>query len=261
MFAPERIKIIKKYLDDNKKAEVSELSSLLDVSEVTIRRDLEKLEKEGFLQRTHGGAIINDDEDESILTPETIDPLAEKRNEIAAVAAHTVHDGDVIMLTQGLTCLHLARNLGNKKKLTVLTNDLLIALELSTFSNLRIIILGGDLENQSRGVYGNFTINSIRSFYVSKLYFEVDGVTRDNGFSAASIEKANLIQEAVKISEESICLCPDDCFDKKAFFPVGELSMAHKIFTNNQISEEMKDHIFRKEIQLFTSMQMYEGHV
>jgi DeoR family transcriptional regulator, fructose operon transcriptional repressor len=261
MFALERIKLIKKYLNENTKAEVAVLSSLLDVSEVTIRRDLEKLEREGFLKRIHGGAILSDEMEEALSVPSSEDPLLASRMEIADIASQMVEDNDVIMLTQGLANLQLARHLKDKKNLTVLTNDLLIALELSALSSVRVIILGGDLENQSKGVFGNFTINSIRSFYVNKTFFEVEGVKRQAGFTVSTIEKANLIQEAVKIAEEAVCLCTGNCFGNTAFYPVGDVSLAGKIVTNASVRDEYKNYIFERNIQLFTSVQMYEGHV
>ena len=259
MFALERTRIIKKYLLENKKAEVAVLSDILGVTEVTIRRDLEKLESEGFLKRIHGGAILIEME-ESPLFPEP-DSYDQERQEIGQIASHLVDDNDVIMITQGPTALQLVRNLGDKKNLTVLTNDLLIALELTVHSSIKTILLGGDLEHQSRGVYGNYTINSIRNFYVNKTFFEVEGLNQNSGFTVSSIEKANLIQESLKIATETICLCSIDCVGKTAFYPVGDLTLAHKIVTNSVISDDFKNLIFDQDIQLFTSLQMYEGHV
>jgi DeoR family fructose operon transcriptional repressor len=259
MFAVERTRIIKKYLLENKKAEVAVLSEILDVTEVTIRRDLEKLETEGFLKRMHGGAILNEIEESPYLIEP--DPFDEDRQEIGQIASRLVDDNDVIMITQGLTSLQLARNLGDKKNLTVLTNDLLIALELTAHSAIKTILLGGDLEHQSRGVYGNYTINSIRYFFVNKTFFEVEGLNQNSGFTVSSIEKANLIQESLKIASETICLCSADCFGKTAFYPVGALTLAEKIVTNSGIDDEYKNLIFGQDIQLFTSLQVYEGHV
>ncbi|MDF1569189.1 MAG: DeoR family transcriptional regulator, partial [Spirochaetaceae bacterium] len=99
MYAIERVRIIKKYMEDHGQAQVHGLSRLLGVSEVTVRRDLERLENDGWLTRTHGGAVVNNQE--------TVDPLLEVleepeddevRDEIAGVALRMVEDGDVIML-------------------------------------------------------------------------------------------------------------------------------------------------------------------
>ena len=258
MFAVERVKIIKKYLHENQKVEVAILSDILDVSEVTIRRDLEKMEKEGFLTRIHGGAVLNEEEESPYQVSDL--PVNSEISGIGQIASHLVEDNDVIMITQGAVSVQLARHLGEKKNLTVLTNDLLIALELTAFPQLKVILLGGDLEHQSKGVFGNYTINSIRSFFVNKVFFEVSGINENSGYTVSSIEKANLIQEALKISSEGICLCPAECFGNTAFYPVGPLSLAGKIVTGSDLDNRYKNLIFDKDIQLFTSLQMYEGH-
>lgn len=260
MFALERVKIIRKYLIENKKAEVAILSEILDVTEVTIRRDLEKLEAEGFLKRIHGGAILNEEDDTSSFPGLPPDPFLEDKQEIGQVASQLVDDNDVIMITQGPTSLQLARNLGDRKNLTVLTNDLMISLELTLHSGIKVILLGGDLEHQSRSVYGNYTINSLKNFFVSKTFFEVEGVNRESGLTVSSIEKANLIQESIKIAKESICLCSGENFGNIAFYPVGRVNMASKLVTNSTISDDYKHFIYDQDIQLFTSIRMYEGH-
>jgi DeoR/GlpR family transcriptional regulator of sugar metabolism len=99
MFAIERIRIIKNYLIENKQVEVNQLSQMLGVSEVTIRRDLEKLESDEFLTRTHGGAVLGSAKE---LTSDNIDAsLLKDYNEISKIAIRMINDGDVIMLTNG----------------------------------------------------------------------------------------------------------------------------------------------------------------
>lgn len=113
MFAIERIRIIKNYLQKESKVSVAKLSELLNVTEVTIRRDLEKLEAEGFLQRTHGGAVINNlVQDEP--AEEQSDKYLIERQEIADTAFHLVSDNDMIMITEGLTNVQVARRLSRK---------------------------------------------------------------------------------------------------------------------------------------------------
>ena len=133
MFAPERIRIIKGLLIDKRHINVSDLSSMLNVSEVTIRRDLEKLENQDFLTRTHGGAIINNSiaSEEENYTDIYDDPYFKERVEISEIAVHMIEDNDVILLTPGLTNLCIAKKIMSKKNITVLTNDLNIASMLS----------------------------------------------------------------------------------------------------------------------------------
>ena len=107
MFAIERVKIIKNHLNKDHKVSVAKLSELLDVTEVTIRRDLEKLEKEGYLKRTHGGAVLLSDDEDTPPEETASTGEAELRKEIADTAFHLVSDNDSVMLGSGLTNLQI----------------------------------------------------------------------------------------------------------------------------------------------------------
>lgn len=263
MFASERIRIIKGILIDKKHINVSDLSTMLNVSEVTIRRDLEKLETENFLTRTHGGAILNEDNTstENDLSNIDFDPYYQQRIEISQIAAHMVEDNDVIILGPGLTNVCIARKLLNKKNLTVLTNDLNIASELSSAPGIKVIIPGGDLDTSSMSVVGKLTEENIRNFYVSKAFIEVEGVSTQRGYTVQGIDKASVIKEMLGITKEKIIVCPFACFDNIAFSQIGSLNIAHKVITNPSIPDLYKNYFFENNIQLFTVFNSYEGDI
>jgi len=265
LFAIERIKIIKNYLNQNEKVEVSKLSDMLNVSEVTIRKDLEKLEAEGFLTRTHGGAILKPKNlgahfsPQDALVSDATDLTNNYLQEIALIAVEMIEDNDSIMLTNGPINLEIAKNLLNKQNLTVLTNDLLIALELSRFPHIKAISLGGDIDFQSKATFGRLTLANMSHFYISKIFIEVDGFNENVGFSVSNIDKATLIQEALLNATSKIIVCPAEYFNKTAFFKVGPLKIAEKIITNSNVDETYKKLIYNNHIQLFTSINLMEG--
>jgi DeoR/GlpR family transcriptional regulator of sugar metabolism len=260
MFAIERIRIIKNYILNNQQAEVSTLSTMLNVSEVTIRRDLEKLEEEGFLTRTHGGAVLNKNEDISIIGDEGYNP--EDYNEIADIAVHMIKDGDIIMLTNGIINLHIAKKLGNKNNITILTNDITIATELSSNKSIKVILLGGDIDFRYNAVFGSLTMNNLKKFFVSKLFIEIDGITSDLDLTVSSIDMASLIQEATNNANQKIILLTADAFEKNSFYRVGKAhQIADRLITNSRIKDNYKNIIFNNNIQLFSSIDAFEGHV
>jgi len=260
MFAIERLKIIKNYLIKESKVEVATLSKVLSVSEVTIRRDLEKLEKEGFLSRIHGGAVLNQ---EVISSPIIAidDHNLEECEEIANVAIHMIKDSDVIMLTNGPINVQIAKKLSSKNNITVLTNDILIALELSSYVSIKVVLLGGDVDYSSKAVFGTLTSLNIEKFFVNKTFIEVDGIDMNTQITVSSIEKASLIQEAIEKSKEKIVVCLGDAFNRTAFYKVGNVNLADKIITNVSMNDEYKRYIFNQNIPLFTSMSTFEGSV
>ena len=255
MFAIERIRIIKNYLKKDNKVSVAKLSELLNVTEVTIRRDLEKLESEGFLQRTHGGAVINNEApDEPVDEP--VDRYVTERQEIADTVFHLVSDNDMIMLTEGLTNVQVAKRLAEKNNLTVLTNDVRIALEFKSSPSNNLILLGGDLNEFA--VYGQLAINNMQYFSFNHLFIEVDAINKQTGLMASSISKASLIQKAIQAAENTTVICLAKYFGEKSLYRIGNVEIADKIITNSTLEDSYKDYLFGLNIKVYTSVDIYE---
>jgi DeoR family fructose operon transcriptional repressor len=261
MFAVERINIVKSYLRERGKLDVHSMSEMLSVSEVTVRRDLEKLEAEGFLTRMHGGALINEDEQRSQPSDFSAESKKEEedREEIARVAFLMVKDGDVIMLTNGPIARRIARKVSERGNVTVLTNDIDVALEVSSQAGNRAVLLGGSPDPECRAVFGSLAQAYVQKFFVNKLFFEADGVSEQLQLTVSSQEKAALIKEALAGAEDKIVLCEAARFSHNAFYRLGPLSLADKVITNTSVPEAFKTRIFAEDIQLFTSVNAFEG--
>jgi DeoR family transcriptional regulator, fructose operon transcriptional repressor len=259
MFAVERTRIIKNFLMENRQVEVHALSSMLDVSEVTIRRDLEKLERDGVLTRTHGGAVLKEKDDEAL--SEAVHDVSLDSREIAAVVVNMIEDGDVIMLTDGDICECIARRIAEKSSITVLTNYIPVATEIARQHANRVVLLGGDVADDGRSLYGSLSLANLRRFHVNRLFAEVDGIEETLEVSVSSHEKAELIEAAMESADEKVFLCRGDNFDHSAFYRLGNLKLADKVVTNPSISDEYKQQIFLRNIQLHTSINVFEGRV
>jgi DeoR/GlpR family transcriptional regulator of sugar metabolism len=261
MFAVERINIMKSYLRERGKLDVHSMSEMLSVSEVTVRRDLEKLEAEGFLTRMHGGALIRDAEPQSAAADFFVESEKEEedREEIARVAFLMIKDGDVIMLTNGAIALRIARKLAERGNVTVLTNDIQAALEVSSQAGNRAVLLGGSPDPECRALFGSLAQANLQKFFVNKVFIEADGVSEQLQLSVSSQEKAALIKEALACAEEKIILCEAVRFSRNAFYRLGPLGLADKVITNTSLPEAYKSRIFAEDIQLFTSVNAFEG--
>lgn len=260
MFAIERIRIIKNYLLEYKQVEVNQLSQMLGVSEVTIRRDLEKLEGEEFLTRTHGGAVLGGIRDD--LADDLDEALHQDYIEIAKIAIRMINDGDVIMLTNGLINLEIAKQLTSKSRVTVLTNDLNIAFHILEAQSAKVVLLGGDIDFNTKAVFGTLTINNMNNFFVNRLFIEVDGISNNLELTVSNIDMATFIKEASKNANERIIVCTSSAFEKNSFYKAGLLSdLCDKLITNHTISDQQKNNIFKANMQLFTSIDLFEGRV
>ncbi len=150
MLALERRNLILEKLQEEKRVVVSELSQLYSVSEETIRRDLDKLEKEGLATKSYGGAVIN--EDVGIDLPFNVrkNQNVQGKQKMAEIAASMVNDGDHIFLDASTTAVFVAKALKEKERLTVVTNSMEILLELSDVSGWNIISTGGVMKDLHR---------------------------------------------------------------------------------------------------------------
>jgi len=264
VFAIERIRIIKNYLIENKQLEVNILSKMLNVSEVTIRRDLEKLEKEGFITRTHGGAVLNSTSNTSneTVSEDVYYEESTEYNDIADIAIEMINDDDVIMLSNGVINLSIAKKLTNKRNLTVVTNDILIATELTNYQTVKVILLGGVIDYSTKAVFGTLTIDNLNLFFVNKLFIEVNGISNNLDVTVSSINMSSLIQASIKNSNERIVICSSEAFKKNSFYKIGKLGeITDKIITSSNISDYCKREIFDNNIQLFTSVNAFEDHI
>lgn len=266
MFAIERMRIIKNYLMEKNKVSVNELSKMLDVSEVTIRRDLEKLEDQGVLIRTHGGAVLKKQEQssnpyigENNIINTDFSPYTPLYEEIANIAIHIIENGDVIMLTNGMINYHIAKQLNQKKNITVLTNDLLVSIEAASSTSNKVVLLGGDIDFNLKATFGALTALNIQKFFVNKLFVEVDGIDIDTGISVSNMDKANLINSILPNSKEKIILCLGSNFNKTAFYNISNINIADKIVTNPNIDDFYKRFLSEQGIQLYTSINAVEG--
>lgn len=261
MFAAERLNIIKSYLKEHQRLDVHSLSELLNVSEVTIRRDLERLEEAGVLTRIHGGAVPAAREPAAVAVAapdDRNDAGRAERDAIAALACRLVRDGDVVALLNGDICQLMARRLSERSGLTVLTNDILVALEISGQPENKAIVLGGVIARDERALFGSLCLGNLRNYCVNHLFVEIDGMDDQLHVTVKSQDKADLIREALACAEQAVALSPADNFGRNAFYRLGPAASFKKIVTSPQLADEFKAKLFGTGIQLYTSAHAFE---
>lgn len=254
MFAIERLNKIKEILYRDKRVDVLDLSKLFSVTEVTIRRDLDKLEREGFLIKTYGGAVLNEEILQKPSVPESDDNTIEEKRMIGKIASQMIENGEAIFLSSGTTCLEIARNIKNKR-LTIVTNDLLIGYELKDGIGIKVIVTGGDLIQSTSTLVGSFALQALSGIYINKAFIGVKGVNFDSGYTVDSYEEALIIQGVKKISNEIIIVADYTKFNHTAFARLGELTIAKKVITNKQVPSAFKRFYFENTIKMYTAFE------
>lgn len=258
MFSEKRIDKIKDILRQYKKVEISSLSSIFSVSEATIRRDLDKLELEGLIERTHGGAVsLEVEENVSFESAKEIPRLEEKRM-IGLIASNLVDNNEVIFIGAGTTCHQFANQLRDKKNLTIVTNNVLIGTEYGNSKDINVILTGGNLlfTENSISLVGEFSNKMLQEIHVNKAFISVDGVDLNAGFTANHTELGLIWNSILGVSEEIIVLADYSKFGKKKFIKLGPIEVANKIITNVQVPAEYKEYSYEKGIPLYTSFDL-----
>lgn len=217
MLALERRNLILEQLQEEKRVVVSELSQRFRVSEETIRRDLEKLEKEGIATKSYGGAVLN--ESTSIDMPFNV---RKKENvtgkqQIGELAASLVHDGDHIILDASSTAVFIAKAIKEKSNLTVITNSIEIIIELSDVSDWNIICSGGSLKEGYLALVGPKTVESFQSFNADKAFLSCKGIDLEKGVTEGNELFSQAKQKMIESARESILAIDSSKFGKIAF--------------------------------------------
>ncbi len=258
MFAIERQQKIKDMLMTEKRVDVLELSRMFSVSEVTIRRDLEKFSKDGLVIKTYGGAVLNEEgrllQEPAVHREKSDDGIIEDHKMIGRIAAEMIEPGEAVFLTPGTTCLEIAKNMYNKKA-TVVTNDLNIGMALKDFAGVKTIVTGGDLVQSTGILVGHFSQEILKGIYINKAFIGVKGVSIESGYTLDSYEESVIVKTVMEISKDTIIVADQSKFEKTAFAGLGDLTMAKKVITNRQISAEYKKFFFEHAVKLYTTYE------
>jgi len=237
MLTEERRQKIKEILEDKQRILVNEVSKEFEISSVTIRKDLQILEKRGILTRVHGGAIINHSAVRDLaITEKEHMHLAEKKR-IAFMAESMVFQGDTLILDSGSTTTQLARLLRSKKDLTIITNAVNIASELAA-GELTVILTGGILREKSFSLVGPLAEEAFKTLTADKLFLGVDGVDFTYGLTTPNILEARVNKMMIRAASQVIILADSSKFGQRSVGVIANLEEVDKVVTDASISPE-----------------------
>lgn len=187
---------------------VAPLSGLLGVAEITIRRDLEQLEGQGLLERTHGGAIYSHRMRLEPLYTEKYLLRQEQKRAIGAAAAALVEDGDTLLINSGSTTLRIFRHLAGRKNLRVITSNVGAFLETQGL-DLELILVGGIYREQSNSLVGPLATLNLQQVYGSKCFIGVDGISRKHGLTTPILQEAEIARTMIERTNGPLIVVAD----------------------------------------------------
>ncbi len=242
---------ILKLLEKEDRLSVSKLSKLYEVSEVSIRNDLGKLEDKGLLIRTRGGAIKKQPVNFDLSLNMRVNRFKKEKQRIGKKAIELISEGDTIVMDSGSTTLEISKNLGGFKNIKLITNSLPIAEQVADFEGVEVIIAGGILRPEMRSLIGPMAESNLRNYYCDIAFLGADGIEFDKGIYTPVIHEATLSKTMMEIAKKVVLVSDSSKFGRKSFVKIGNIDMVHAIISDIGIPDAEKGKIEDSRIDLF----------
>ena len=235
-------------LHKKKKVTVTELSDAVGVSEVTIRKDLSQLEKNGFLSRAHGYAKILSSDDINNRLSFNYDV----KRRIAEKALENIKDGETVMIESGSCCALLAEEIVTQRRdTTIITNSVFIASFIRHKPGAHVILLGGGYQNEAQVMVGPLIKKCVKDFYVNKFFIGTDGFN-ERGAMAGDLMRAEAVRDMADNSKEIIILTGSEKFQQIGVVPLLPYEKINAIYTDDKIDSSTKNNLESKNIRVET---------
>jgi DeoR/GlpR family transcriptional regulator of sugar metabolism len=236
MFGAERRRLICELVRANKAVSLGDLARAVNVSETTVRRDLDTLEKRGVIQRTHGGAVLAQRAEGLRYEPDTEavqPPRVPEKAAIAALAATMVGDGEAIMVGAGTTAYEFAQRLAPTSPLTVLTNSMLVARALARTPHVELVLTSGSLDNSSLALVGSTAERWMAGHRVSRAFVSGTGLTADRGLSSSHLALSAVDRAMVGSAHEVIVLADHSKLGVETTYQVAPITRIDHLVTDD----------------------------
>ena len=238
MLIEERRQHILALIREHGRVLVDELAASLNLSKITIRKDLDYLQSRQLITRTHGGALPPG---AGALSDPTIQEKRElhhsQKVEIAQCALQQISEGQCIILDSGSTTTEIARLLGSFRRLTVVTNAVNIAAELST-TDFEVILIGGTVRKNSMSAVGPLAEDMLREIHADILFIGVDGFDTKIGLTTPNVLEARVNRAMVAASEKVIAVCDASKFGRRSLSLIVPATAVHHVITDKSLPPE-----------------------
>ncbi|OMQ26943.1 MULTISPECIES: DeoR/GlpR family DNA-binding transcription regulator [Serratia] len=240
-----RQQTILQLVNDRRRISVNELARAAGVSEVTIRQDLNLLEKRSYLKRVHGSAVAleSDDVDARMMSNFRL------KQKLAQYAASLVNDGETIFIESGSTNALLARYLAERKRITLITVSHYIS-HLLKETECEVIVLGGMYQKKSETVVGPLTRMCIQQVHFSKAFIGVDGYHAETGFTGRDMMRADVVNAVLAKGVENIVLTDSSKFGQIQPNPLDPMSQIGRVITDSRLDPDYQQALKRQGMRL-----------
>jgi DeoR/GlpR family transcriptional regulator of sugar metabolism len=244
---------IQEYLAIHRIVRMDELYQMLGASEATIRRDLEWLERDGILERTHGGAILSQ---RMTFEPEYIQRAStntEEKRIIGEMAASLIDNGEVVFINSGTTTAQVIRYIRSSSGITVFTNNLIAVLENGN-TDFQPYLIGGEFQPHSNSVAGRFAMDNLRQVYADKAILGVDGISLIHGCTVPSDAEAEVVKLMIERTKGMVIIVADHTkWGVVSNFQIATIDEIDKLITDAQIDPSTLESLANHSVEILVA--------
>jgi DeoR family transcriptional regulator of aga operon len=226
----------------------SELSSLLGVSTVTIRQDVETLQSLGVVRKMFGGAVLQAEGVPDSVFAQRAQVHREEKQRIGAAAARLIQPGETILLDAGTTTVEIAKRLPEHADLTVLTAALNVALEAGARAGVSVIVCGGDLNPRTLSAVGYHVEHMLRDVNADRLFLATYAVDLNRGLAERNFAGAQIKRKLIAAARQVMLVCDSSKFGETAPVLFAPLDLVHYVVTDQGITDQVRDFFQEKQI-------------
>lgn len=232
---------IQEYLAIHQIARTVDLCNLLDASEATVRRDLEWLEQKGILERTHGGAILN----QRVILEQEYQQRAqhnpEEKKRIGELAATLLGEGDIVFVNSGTTATQVLQHIRRDANISVFTNNVSAVMELGD-PGFHYYLIGGEFQPRSNSLAGRFAIENLKQVYANKAIIGVDGISVKHGCTVPTNPEAEVVRQMIERTKGPVIIVADHSkWGVVSNFQVAAIDEIDILVTDNRFDRSALD--------------------
>ena len=235
-------------LGEHGRLEVSVLAQKLEVSPVTVRKDLDELERRGIIRREHGYAVFGGHDDMN----NRLAVNYEEKRLIARAAAALVSAGETVMIENGSCCTLLAEEIARTKPgTTIITNSAFIASYIRHIDGARVVLLGGDFQNDAQVMVGPVLKTCASQFFVEKLFVGADGWSQKLGFMANNHLRVQAVRDMAQQADKVLVVTQSGKFDRLSTVPLALPGGVYGVITDSLIRPETEQLLTRADVRVY----------
>jgi DeoR family transcriptional regulator, fructose operon transcriptional repressor len=244
---------IQEYLAIHQIARTADLMDLLETSEATVRRDLEWLEQKGFLERTHGGAILNQRVVFEQEYQQRAQHFPEEKKIIGEFAASLIEEGDIVFINSGTTATQVLHHIPRNPRITVFTNNVSALVDIGD-PGFQLFVTGGEYQARSNSLAGRFALDSVNLVFANKAILGVDGISLKHGLTVPTNPEAEVVRKMIERTKGQVIIAADHSkWGSVSNFPVAHIEKMDTLVTDESFSQRAKKDLAEYSVNVVTA--------